>query len=367
MLSVPRLLIVSRYGHVASTRPEAEIYLALKKRGFEITIITDKESEYVSRFRESGIPVLIGHPEKRRDEEATAIIRNELLSQPYDVLVLYNSRAIANGIRAAKGLDVKVVAYRGYAGDLRWYDPANYLKIYHPRVDAILCNNVGVQQHIQGNRWWAKRDITYVVNKGHDLNWYEEVDPIDTTELGVPCDAPMLVCIANSAKFKGVPYLLKAMALLPQEPAIHLVLCGNNMDVPDHRNLADSCPDPTRIHFPGYREDVFRIVKAAMLKVLPSITGESLTKAVFEAMAIGTPVLITDIPGNEELVVHGESGWKVPPRDPKAMAEAIEYLVKDFSLRQNLANHAKARLAGPLSHGKTIENMERFFRQLIVA
>jgi len=279
--------------------------------------------------------------------------------------VLYNSRAIANGIRAAQGLNVQVVAYRGYAGDLRWYDPVNYLKIYHPRVNAILCNNIGVQRHIQSNRWWARHDRTYVVTKGHDLDWYDEVEPIDKTSLDVPADAPMLVCVANAAKFKGVPVLLKAMKLLDPKLGIHLVLCGNNMDTPAHRRLANASSQPDRIHFPGYRKDVFRIVRAASLKVLPSITGESLTKAVFEAMAIGTPVLITDIPGNLELVEHGVSGWKVAPGNPSALAEAITKLVQDDNLRQNLATAARERLAGPLSHAATVDAMEVFFRQLI--
>ena len=360
-----RLLIVSRYVEVASTRPEAEIYLALARRGYEITVVDDPDSGYATRFRESGIRVLHTHPRKRRDPEATAAIRAELLRVPYDAMVLYNSRGIANGVRAARGIPgVKVVAYRGYAGDLRWYDPVNYLKIYHPRVDAILCNNRGVRRHIQANRWWARRDITHVVTKGHDLDWYGAVEPIDPTTLGLPAGAPMLVCVANAAKFKGVPYLLKAMALLAPERDVHLVLCGRNMDTPAHRALAAASPHPERIHFPGFRTDVFRIVRAATLKVLPSITGESLTKAVFEAMAIGTPALITDIPGNEELVEHGVSGWKVPPRDAAALAAAIEHLVDAPELRARLAEGARARLAGPLSHASTVEAMDRFFRKV---
>jgi glycosyltransferase involved in cell wall biosynthesis len=318
----------------------------------------------VSRFRESGIKVLFGHPVKRRDKEGIAVIRDELLNGNYDILVLYNSRAIANGVQAAKGIDVKVVVYRGYAGDLRWFDPVNYLKIFNPRVDAIICNNVGVQRHIQANR--PGRDITHVVNKGHDLAWYGKVDPVDKQSLGIPADAPMLVCVANAAKFKGVPVLLRAMALVNPDLNIHLVLCGRRMDTEAHQVLAKATQHPERIIFPGFREDVFNIVAAADVKVLPSIKGESLTKAAIEAMAIGTPVLITDIPGNEELVVHGESGWKVPPKDPQALANAIELLVADGDLRQKLAQGAQDRLRGPLSHQQTVDNMDKFFRGLLL-
>lgn len=360
---MPRILVVSYYGHAASTRPEAEIYLALKKRAYDITVITHGESEYVTRFRESGIKVLFGHPVKRRDDAGINVIRDELLAQAYDILMLYNSRAISNGVRAAKGIDVKVVVYRGYAGDLRWFDPGNYLKIFNPRVDAIICNNIGVQRHIQANR--PGKDITHVINKGHDLAWYGEVASLDKTTLGVPADAPMIVCVANAAKFKGVPFLLRAMAEIDPALNVHLVLCGRRMDTEAHQVLAKATPHPERIIFPGFREDVFNIVAASELKVLPSIKGESLTKAAIEAMAIGTPILITDIPGNEELVIHGESGWKVPPQNPKALARGIEHLIGDVSLRQNLAKAAQERLAGSLSHKTTVDNMDAFFTGLV--
>ena len=358
----PRLLVVSNYRLDGPSRPEAEIYLALAARGFSITVIAHGDSPYVRRFRDSGIRVLYGHPEGRNDKPAQAVIRAELLAAaPYDALVLYNSRAIANGVRAAKGIDVTVVVYRGYTGDLRWYDPTVYLKIYHPRVDAILCNNVGVQRHIQANRWWSREDITHVVWKGHDLDWYAGVEPLDKSALAIPADAPMVVCVANAAKFKGVRYLLQAFALLDASLGARLVLCGHRMDTPTHRRLAAQAPHPERILFPGYREDVLELVAAADVKVLPSIYGESLTKAAFEAMAVGTAVLITDIPGNEELVEHGVSGWKVPPKDPAAIARGLERLLSDGDLRRNLAHGARERLAGPLSHARTVDAMEAFF------
>ncbi len=356
-----RLLVVSNYKDFGPSRPEAEILLDLAERGHRITVIThDGDSHYVDRFRESGIKVLYGHPLGRNDKAAQRVIRAELLAHTYDTLLLYNSRAIANGIRAARGIDVRVVVYRGYAGDLRWYDPTNYLKIFHPRVDAILCNSIGVQRHIRANRWWARRDITHVVRKGHDRTWYAGIEPLDKTTLGVPANAPMLVCVANAAKFKGVRYLLEAMAKLDQQLGAYLVLCGHNMDTAIHRTLASRAPHPERILFPGHRTDVFEIVAAADLKILPSIHGESLTKAVFEAMAIGTPVLITDIPGNKELVEHGVSGWKVPPRDARALARGIEHVLQEPSLRQNLRQGAFERLDGPLSHVQTTHAMEAF-------
>ena len=361
----PALLVVSDYVREGPSRPEAEIYLALRRRGYRVAVITHAESAYTRRFRDCGIRVLLGHPTARRDAAGTCVIRDELLRGSYDALVLYNSRAIANGVRAARGIDVAVVAYRGYAGEVRWYDPSNYLKLLHPRVDAILCNNRGVAAHVRRNRWWARRDLTHVVTKGHDLDWYADVPRADRASLGVPADALLAVCVANAQPFKGIPVLLRAMRHVDPALGIHLALCGRGMDAPAHRRLAEASGQADRIHFPGYRDDVLAVVRAADAKVLPSTRGESLTKAVFEAMALGTPVVITDIPGNEELVEHGVSGWKVPPSDPVALARGLERVLGDAELRGRLAAGARERLAGPLSHATTVDAMDAFFRGLV--
>ena len=55
-----------------------------------------------------------------------------------------------------------------------------------------------------------------------------------------------------------------------------------------------------------------------------------------EAQAFGVPVLATDVSGIPELVTHGENGWLVPERDPRALAEAIALLVRDDALRGTL-------------------------------
>ena len=363
MNTPPKLLVVSNYDDPNPARPEAEIYLALAARGYAVTAVTHGESDYVDRFRAAGIRVLFGHPVGRRDARGTQVIRDELLAGDYDVLVLYNSRAIANGVRAARGIDVAVVAYRGYAGDLRWYDPTNYLKIYHPRVDAILCNNEGVRQHILANQWW-RRDRTTVVNKGHDLAWYADVEPIDRAELGVPAGSPFAVCVANAAKFKAIPVLLEAFGQVDPALGAVLGLVGRGHDTPAHRALVARHPHPERVRFLGFRDDVHGVVAAADLKVLASTHGESLTRAVNEAMAIGTPVLITDIPGNADLVEHGVSGWKVPPGDAAALARAMERLLASAPLRRGLAAGARARVAGPRSHAATVEAMDAFFREV---
>jgi glycosyltransferase involved in cell wall biosynthesis len=65
---------------------------------------------------------------------------------------------------------------------------------------------------------------------------------------------------------------------------------------------------------------------------LPSL-GEGVPTALLEAAACGRPIVATDVAGCRDVVAHGRNGFLVPSNDPAALAEALERLIKDESLR----------------------------------
>src|SRR5262249_24436572 len=73
----------------------------------------------------------------------------------------------------------------------------------------------------------------------------------------------------------------------------------------------------------GYREDIPQILAASDCCVDASYAGLGLTGTIREALAVGTPVVATDLEGNPELVAHGVTGLLVPPRRPDLLARAL--------------------------------------------
>jgi glycosyltransferase involved in cell wall biosynthesis len=73
---------------------------------------------------------------------------------------------------------------------------------------------------------------------------------------------------------------------------------------------------------PGERDDIPEILRGLDLFILPSLR-EGISNTILEAMASGLPVVATNVGGNPELVVEGETGMLVHPSDPVAMANAI--------------------------------------------
>ena len=131
-----KVLAISDYREFHSVRPEAEIFIGLKKLGLDVHIMTYGDCEYAQRFRDAGIRVIDFHPQEKFNKDEQKFIRDTLVKEEYDIIHLFNSRAIIHGIRAAKGLKTKVVLYRGYSGNIHWYDPTAYLKFLHPRVEC---------------------------------------------------------------------------------------------------------------------------------------------------------------------------------------------------------------------------------------
>jgi len=116
------------------------------------------------------------------------------------------------------------------------------------------------------------------------------------------------------------------------------------------------------IRFLGLREDVPKLMFASDIFVLTSL-WEGLPGVVLEAMAVGLPVVATDVGGTPELVEDGTNGFLIPPGNPMKMADAIEKLI-------NMSGEARRKIG---SMGKeivkekfTVETMARKHEGLYV-
>jgi glycosyltransferase involved in cell wall biosynthesis len=358
-----KILVISSWNHFVATRPEAEVFLALDRKEFDVTVMTYKGSVYADIFEQRGYRVIDFQPESKFDRRGIAFIRNELIAGKYDILQLFTSKAITAGIFAARGLPVKVVLYRGYTGNIHWWDPTAYLKFLHPRVDKIICNSIGVEKIIRSQSIF-NGDKCITINKGHRNEWYEGNFQVDWQKEGLPAGAFVMMCVCNNRRMKGLPYLLQALQFLPKEQPLHLVLVGRDMDTRANLRRIEAGSFKDKVHFFGYREDVLSLVAASNVFVLPSIYGESITKSVLEAMALGIPLVITDIPGNVELVESGVSGLVVPAKNPKALADAILKLFQNPELCRQFGQKSKERINTVLNSSLTIEKTAKMYRDL---
>lgn len=360
-----KILVISDYRNELSSRPEAEMFLAIAAiPGFSVDIMTYPEGHYVQRFRERGMRVIPFHPESKWRGGEAVRIRAQLVEGGYDILHLFNSKALMQGIRAAMGLPVKLIAYRGFLGHVHWYDPLAYLKYLHPRLDVTVCITREIQEDLDKQFLWRKPP-TVLIPKGHDPAWYREVRPIDLRPLGVPDDAFTVICVANNRPFKDIPTLLRAAALVPAYLNVHWLLVGHGMSTARNLRLARRVGSGDVVHFAGFRRDTLQLMKASRVVALSSRSGEGLNKTVIEGQFLGLPAVVTDLGGNREIVDDGKGGFIVPVGDAQAFADAVVRLATDKELYGKMAREAPRRVSQNLHIDGTVRKMVALYERLL--
>lgn len=337
----PSLLVISDYrDSLNAVRPEGKWFVELARNyGYRITLMTRREgASYLHELEEAGVRIIDWHPESKFSSADRDHIREELDTGVYDILHLFNNKANVAGIRAAKGWPGKVVTYRGYTGNVHWWDPSAYFQHLSPRVDMIVCVSQAVKDDLD-KQLFLDRDKTVVVSKGHDPTWYERVQPIDLqSTFDIPSDKVVVIVVAHARTMKGLDYLGTAIRRMPAELPLHFLFVGRGLEGTDLPvDLADSpYHDAEDFTFAGFRPDVLSLIAAADISLLPSVKGEGLSKVLLESMFLGRPTIMTDIGGNRGLGVDGETALIIPARDEDAIVDSVTRLVASKKLRNRL-------------------------------
>jgi len=162
--------------------------------------------------------------------------------------------------------------------------------------------------------------------------------------LGLPQNRVICLCVANLKPVKGQDVLLAAAKMRPDwRERVTIVLAGGDyMDGQLQATAAQDLPGYD-IRFVGEVGDVLPYYHAADVFVLPS-RSEGLSNAMLEAMACGLPVVATDVGAAGEVIPNAECGRIVPPENPDALAQALNVIINDQSLRSSLGASARARV-----------------------
>ncbi|MDH4030455.1 MAG: glycosyltransferase [Chromatiales bacterium] len=358
------LWITSQSDTLNSIRPEAETLIGLANAGVTCEIMTQGDSVYRQTMEAVGIRVIDFVPRHKFSSAAATTIRRALTEGRHDVLHLFNNKAIANGVRAARGLPVKVVSYRGQTGNVHRYDPICWLTHLSPRIDRVVCVSESVRRDLAKRR--LDPDSCITIHKGHDLGWYTEQPADLQAEFAIPEQDFVICAVANYRPRKGLEVLVAAMKHLPEGASVWLLLVGSGLAAPrlTRAILASPCRD--RIHVVGFRQDACRLIAASDCSVLPSLRREGLPKAVIEAMAYGVPPVVTDTGGSPELVVDGDCGRVVPPGDPQALARAIGQMIENRGDTRRMGDRARQRIDACFNIRQTIDKTLEMYRNLII-
>jgi glycosyltransferase involved in cell wall biosynthesis/peptidoglycan/xylan/chitin deacetylase (PgdA/CDA1 family) len=134
---------------------------------------------------------------------------------------------------------------------------------------------------------------------------------------------PHFCCVARQEPVKGIDVLVRAFALASDRlPEAGLTLVGGGTTLEANQALARELGIADRLRFTGRLPNALSYIRAADVGVLPS-RREGLPIVALETLALGRPLIATAVGGTPTVVRDGETGWLVPPEDPRRLADAI--------------------------------------------
>lgn len=289
-----------------------------------------------------------------------------------DAIVTRGFNAEVLGALAAKLARVKcVVIWKHNCGEVR---PRRRERVIRRMVDRLTHCYFGV----------AYGQVPYLVDdlgiRGDKVRIIRNgVDPAEFTparragrsgdaarQLGIAADDLVVGILAVLREEKDHATFLRAgRRILDREPRARLLVVGDGPLRPDLEALAGELDLGDRVVFAGMRSDVDEMLRIIDVVVLSSYTIECLPFAVLEAMGAGLPAVCTAIGGLPELIEDDETGYLVPPRDPRGLADAVLRVIQDEGRCTAMGDAARRRLEQHFTLDRSVTETQRVLDEVI--
>lgn len=145
-------------------------------------------------------------------------------------------------------------------------------------------------------------------------------------------DGTTLIFVSRLLKQKGLTYLIEALQKFNKESSIsklNLIVAGwidpNNPDSFTEKEI-EELKKVDRVHFLGRRSDIDQLISISDIATLPTFYREGTPRFLLEAMAMGKPILTTDMPGCNHLIKNNTNGYLAEPKDIESLLKAFEFL-----------------------------------------
>ncbi len=233
--------------------------------------------------------------------------------------------------------------------------------------DRVVAVGEAVRQALIVNEGIADESIAVVYN-GIDADRFAG-RPGDRAlvrrELGLETDAPVILQVARLDYLKDHATAMRSMArVMREKPAARLLLVGEGPEERSIRTQVEQLGLGTSVLFLGLRKDVARLLQAADLFLLSSVS-EGIPLTVIEAMCAGLPVVCTRVGGTAEVIIDGETGLLTAAGDDAAIAGAILRLIGDPARRQMMGDAGRQRARELFSEATMAEHYASLYEEML--
>jgi glycosyltransferase involved in cell wall biosynthesis len=179
--------------------------------------------------------------------------------------------------------------------------------------------------------------------------------PIDPQMAALARRGPVVCALTQLRPGKGLETLIDALpTVLAKHPTVQVAIGGEGPDIDALRSRAHLRGVSDAVHFLGRCEQPLEVLRGSQIFVHPS-WAESFPYVILEAMAVGLPIVASDVGGISEALIDGESGTLVPPDQSQALSHALVATLSDLDRRRSMGDAARSRLEGHFTLEAMIE------------
>lgn len=318
-----------------------------------------------------GVPVVNLDAPRRRDlPRAIATLRDGLRRERIDILHAHHYIPGLIAVLASRRLPVTLVVGRHYSDAIhrltRGVRRSLYIRIEkfcNDAAAAIVAPALAVEQVLR--RQGVNPNKIARIPYGFD---FERLSPRPASAVSVALwgEEPglRLATFARLHPEKGHRYLVEALATLARGGTrVTWLVVGDGPGRGAVEHLVRKCGLEDRVRFLGWRTDVLDLMAATEVVVQPTL-HEAFSQVMVEAMALGRPLVISDVSGVADVIRHQETGLVVPPGDSDAIVSAIRYLNRREEA-DRIARGAQQAVREMLDIRTIVPRVEALYRSLV--
>lgn len=338
-------------------------HLARDEFDVHVCVLT-RSGPFAKELSEHDVPFTVLGKHWKCDPAAFWKLKRLIVKLQPDIVQTWLFAANAYGRAAALAAGVKTIIGSEQCADpwKQWHQFAidRYLA---KRTSKIVVNGTGVCDFYVAAGIAAEKFV--IIPNGiapHQTSGTSRRQLLD--ELGLPSDARLVATIGRLWPQKRIKDIIWAAELLTVvHDDVHVLIIGEGPQRNALLRFRDQVQLQNRVHFLGHRDDVPRMIEH--FDVLWQASGyEGLPNSIMEAMAAAVPVVATNIPGNRDLVAHGETGYLVSVGDRAGLARYANKVLEDTTLARRLGETAQQRMLEDYPVRNMVHQHAELYREL---
>ncbi|MEI6650947.1 MAG: glycosyltransferase [Chlorobiaceae bacterium] len=328
----------------------------LAKRGHNVVLGSKKNSKILDYATSNGVKTTVFEIRGDISPLSTLKVAAFLKQQAIDVLICNLNKDVRVAGLAAQIVQTPVVLARHgmlLCGN-KWKHKVTLTKL----VDGIITNSNTIKESYR-NYGWFDDDFVKVIYNGIIIP-----ETIVAYNFSVRFPGKKIIYSAGRlSEQKGFTWLIEAAAILKKtrNDLIFAISGEGKLEADLKKQVANASLEDSFI-FMGFTDNIYPYLKGCDLFVLASLF-EGMPNVVMEAMAMQKPVIATDVNGARELMVDGKTGIIVPPKQPEALAAAIEKIIDNPEILAEFGKSGYERVTHEFTMNAMGNKLEEYLQQ----